>query len=133
MDDHVWDSFRVYFFVLHAESRDFMPTAVDCSSGNGGGWAEEAWIAYPERDIPIGVFSDVGRGIAGCAVGTFAGYAIAIGADELNSVVLTHELLHVFGFSDEELVAVRYGMVIPPEWSAHMQREAKWFQTRSLQ
>ena len=106
-----------------------MPTTVDCSSGYGiRGWANQAWTAYSERDIPIGVFSDVGPEIAGCAVGTSAGYAIAIGADELNPVVLTHELLHVFGFSDEELAKVRYGMLIPPEWSARVRTRAKWFQ-----
>jgi len=131
MDDAVWDRFHVYFFVFHAQSRDFMPTTVDCSGGHSiRAWANEAWTAYPERDIPIGVFSDVGRGIAGCVIGAFAGYAIAIGADELNPAVLTHELLHVFGFSDEELAKVRYGMLIPPEWSARIQTRAKWFQMR---
>jgi len=34
MDDAVWDRFHVYFFVFHAESRDFMPTTVECSGGH---------------------------------------------------------------------------------------------------
>jgi len=135
MNDAVWDRFQVYFFVFHAEPRDFMPNSVDCSGGHGieASWTNEASTTYPERDIPIGLFSDVGYGIAGCTVGTLTGYSIAIGTDELNLAVLTHELLYVFGFSDKELATLRSGMMIPPEWSTQIQTSAKWFQMRAPQ
>ncbi len=140
MDDFIWDEFCVYFFVYHAEPRDFMPATVDCSSGytiSADGslgpeitWANEAWTEYPVRDIPMGIFSDVGLGIAGCTVDAGTRYVIAIRVDAYDPAVLLHELLHVFGFSEKELAAVRYGMAIPPEWSARIQTKAKWFQMK---
>jgi integrase len=45
------------------------------------------------------------------------------------SATLTHELLHVFGFTDQELGPyVRLDWVIPLDWRARIQEAAKWFQ-----
>jgi hypothetical protein len=133
MDEVIWGALCIRFFIYHAEARDFMPSAVDCSGGYAAldiAWANEAWAAYPERDIPIGVFRDVGPGVAGCAMVTGAGHAISIALEAYSAAVLSHELLHVFGFSEKELTMVKYGMVIPAEWSARIQARAKWFQMR---
>lgn len=133
MDEVIWGAFCIRFFVYHAEARDFMPSTVDCSGGHSApdvAWTSEAWAAYPERDIPVGIFHDVGQGIAGCAIVTGTGHAISIASESYTAAVLSHELLHVFGFSENELTMVRYGMVIPAGWSAHIQGRAKWFQMR---
>jgi hypothetical protein len=110
-----------------------MPLTVECSGGDIASdvaWANEAWAAYPERDIPVGIFFDVGHGVAGCAVVTGAGHAISIALEAYSAAVLSHELLHVFGFSEKELAMVRYGVVIPTEWSARIQARANWFRMK---
>jgi hypothetical protein len=135
MDDVIWSAFCVHFFIYRAEPRDSMPITVDCSRGNTiseMAWANEASAARPERDIRIGIFQDVGSGIAGCTMAAGTRYAVSIAVNAYTPAVLSHELLHVFGFSDEELTMVRYGIVIPPEWSARIQERAKWFQMRPI-
>jgi len=114
------------------------PATVDCSGGytisadrtlgSESAWANQAWIAYPERDISIGIFSDVGLGIAPCTMDTDTRYAIAIRTDAYNAAVLSHELLHVLGFSENEPAMTGHGMAVPSGWSARIQAKAKWFQ-----
>jgi hypothetical protein len=131
MNNVIWGPFCIRFFVYHAEARDFMPSTADCSHGytvSDVAWANEAWEAYPERDIPVGIFHDVGPGIAGCAMVTGTGHAISIALEAYSAAVLSHELLHVLGFSEKELTMVKYGILIPAEWSARIQARAKWFQ-----
>lgn len=137
MNEGTWEKMSIYFFIYHAEPRDFMPAIFDCAAADIA-WVDQAMAAYPERDIPIGIFVSVGSEAAACAVNISPRYAIAIPVQELRGaltemlpLLLSHELLHVFGFTDKELIVtvmLPSGLVIPPEWASRIQTKAKWFQ-----
>jgi hypothetical protein len=117
---------------------------------------------YPEGDIPVGIFPSVSifPSVFGESLGCFAESkdykAVAMvlnvterrvvlnesGTTVLGSVwevdvassamVLTHELLHVFGFSDKELEARNVyfpDSALPTEWIPRIQAAAKAFES----
>lgn len=132
-----WAKFHIYFWLYHAEPRDFMSKTDSCSSSYVVGsitWAEKAWFLFPGRDIPIGIFADVDHNkIWGCEFKTNSGSAISVYFRALykyGSQVLSHELLHVYGFSDEEIDRQmgHYVDLIPLAWLPRIQAHAKGFQ-----
>lgn len=187
MNDVQWADTGVYFFVRHAGSEDFMPggeycqdiASIVCSPGTYCGnvaswtpkfkdWAPKAWNLYPETDVPVGIFPDVGfefvsmkdlvdvegrKSFLGCVWGTepkldlTKGWVVvALGWDRLDpkdytrsvAMVLSHELLHVFGFSEEELgqspcLVSLCDFEIPTAWIPRIQAAAKAFETRPPQ
>ena len=142
MNEVIWDEFQVYFFVYHAEPAPFLPRADSCSNyyvtGQelGIGWAHAAWNTYPERDIPIGVFSNLDHNeFWGCQMSSTNEYAVALYSDALAdtrdaSQLLSHELLHVFGFTEYEIEEQMgyYVDTIPSAWLPRIQAQAEWFQ-----
>jgi hypothetical protein len=147
MNEEIWDQFHIYFFIYHASSESFVPETVPwdqeywvaCFSS---GWCGKAWNLYPERDIPIGIFSSVGPyNVAGWEVDTNQEHFIVTRMEYLHDSsfegrIISHELLHVFGFSDQDLAGGTHFLYdsadIPPDWSQRwserIQSSAKWFQ-----
>jgi cell division protein FtsB len=144
MNDVIWDKFQVYFFVYHAEPMSYIPQNYSCSnyyitgSRLGIAWGDAAWKAYPGPAIPIGIFADVDHNAFwGCEMNSTEEYAVAIYAGALAdtreaSQLLSHELLHVFGFSDDEIDKQmgNYVDVIPSAWLPQIQAQAKRFQMK---
>lgn len=142
MNDDIWDMFRVYFFVYHAEPASFIPQTYSCSnyyvtgSELGITWADTAWNTYPGRDIIVGIFADVDHSAFwGCEMSSTSEYAVSIYsgafADTRDaSQLLSHELLHVFGFAEDEIDRQMgsYVDAIPSAWLPRIQAHAKWFQ-----
>jgi hypothetical protein len=186
MNNVQWADTGVYFFIRHAGSEYFMPESEYCEdiaskacppdmplclSGmtpKFKDWAPKAWNLYSERDIPVGIFLNVGfeyvsledlfaqqkqRPILGCEWETepkldlTKGWVVvALGWGRLDpkdytrsaAVVLSHELLHIFGFSEEELrqspcLVNLCDSSIPAIWIPRIQAAAKAFETRPPQ
>jgi ElaB/YqjD/DUF883 family membrane-anchored ribosome-binding protein len=136
MDDVIWDPLRIYFFVYAAQKEDFMPRVVPC--GYGGGVVDfDQSLLYPPPHIAVDVVESITEGNAGAASGcTFASsnrYLVAITVGHgvvYESQVLTAEMLHVFGFSDQQEQQANewYSDIIPISWIPQIQEHAKWFQ-----
>ncbi|MGB9022409.1 MAG: hypothetical protein WCC94_03125 [Candidatus Bathyarchaeia archaeon] len=129
MNDAIWDRFQVYYFIYHAEPQAFMPLTTDhyCQ----GAWIDRALKLYSVRDIPVGIFSDLGKGKIGEIAGCEVNHVIALDANYVNEHVLSHELLHVLGFSEKELSKMTgfdYTNIIPIAWFARIQTNARRFQ-----
>lgn len=150
MNEKIWAQFRVYFFVYHANAEKYMPTMTDCNTAFGVGvfdvWVNTASAEYPGRDIPVGLFVDLGgpRTGSGVYMGCEVGHAIAMYGAEFTVFgrtgdagrMLAHEILHVFQFTDSQLSEetglgndspVKSDMV-PLAWSQQIQSNAQLFQ-----
>jgi len=143
MNDNIWANFHVYFFIRDAEPRDFVPASEICISGlTLATWGRQALALFDGNDIPVLLVSyiageDVNEVIAGCAL--TSGYpliflslsaleGISLIVEEW-AVILSHEILHLFGFSDKELYlpcGIR-ACVIPAEWTNRIQEGARRF------
>jgi hypothetical protein len=130
MNDAIWDRFQVYYFIFHAEPQGFMPLTTDhyCE----GAWRDRALKLYSVTDIPVGIFSDLGKGNVGKIAGCEVDHVIGLDENYVNEYVLSHELLHVLGFSDKEISKemgdVNYTSIIPLAWFARIQANARKFQ-----
>lgn len=142
-----WAPLSIYFFVYHARLEVWIPLTYKCSGS--WTWSERATHLYPERDIPVGIFQQSLDNSAGCASVIPESKVIAIDAlstglllpaeiwdrnpskvlgGPIVGLILVHEQLHVFGFSDKETEALGVWQAIPPVWYARIQVAAKWFQ-----
>jgi len=129
MNKAIWDRFQVYYFIYHAEPQAFMPlTADDCQ----GAWRDRALMLYSATDIPVGIFSDLGKSKIGKIFGCTVDHVIGLDVNYVNEHVLSHELLHVLGFSEKEISkdmsGFDYTSIIPIAWFARIQINARKFQ-----
>jgi len=185
MNDVQWANTGVYFFIRHAAPEYFIRASeacVDlsiyqcyeaiqfCALLNPAGhprfdeWAPKGWELYPEKDIPVGIFSSVGTDqtgapLQGCVWESKKPYWIVVAVAfnvgerrvvmnttggtvltsewqidiESSAMLMTHELLHVFGFSDDELRAQNLYTpysALPTAWIPRIQAAAKAFETK---
>jgi hypothetical protein len=109
-------------------------------------WVNQAWKLYEGRDVPVGLFNDVSGGGPygyGCAVPTHGRGAVIMTKFASHpwfnehwyvsgaAYILTHELLHVFGFTDTEMdKEMPYSSfdTVPSTWMIRIQEAAQWFQ-----
>ncbi len=135
MNEVIWADFKVYFFIYHAEPQTFMPKTSDCHQQ--ASWALRASEVYQARDIPIGVFMDVGSGYAGCAMWGQLSY-ISISVEYFNPIeviygsqLLSHELLHAMCQVSDSRINSEMGLgakdYIPWSWREMIQTHATWF------
>lgn len=121
-DSDTWQPAKIYFWIRYEGPEQFMPTTGDCDITNPSfpHWGDQAWNLYSGSDIPVGVFSDLKvaagttEAVEACE-GTHGGqYVISLRWLWLQvdrSLLLTHEMMHVLGFSDEEIDALN------PSWN----------------
>jgi len=127
--NRIWDPLHIYFFIYHAGEAD-LPKNQACSGVPS--WATQAWTMYPGNDIPIAIFSGftlLGTKGIGCAwpdahvIAVVESYVYA-------ETVLTHEVAHIFGVSDEAMGPLAHQPidVIPSSWYGRLETAAEWFQ-----
>jgi hypothetical protein len=130
----LWEEVGIYFFLYHAEPADFVPYTDFCLQGALPTWGKTAWNLYPERDIPVGIVWSVGTKYAGCAnipdshnnalrfivLGYQAMFWQRGGASDL----LAHEILHIFGLSEEQ----DHVYLIDTKLYPKICSSAEWFQ-----
>lgn len=136
-----WDAAHIYFWIRYAGPEKFIPDTGDCgfTVDTFKQWGHHAWILYTGSDIPIGIFSGLKKAIrppAGCAAAYNGEYAISVKWDsfeKMHSLLLTHEICHVLGFSEAEINIVDptgYGDILqfPSEWIDRIKAAARQFQ-----
>jgi len=179
MNDVEWAGSGMYFFIRHAAPEQLMSDTWGpaCTMPSNiwpkpdvfkwQPWGAEAWQLFPEKDIPVGIFDNVGTNENGSTIGgcvlkygkteqvvvaialSMSEYPVTVNTTEgpksgrelqlnveASAGLLTHELLHVFGFSDEELIAkIMYDprSALPTEWIPRIQAAAKAFETNPPQ
>jgi hypothetical protein len=96
-----WDGAHVYYFLYHASAQSFIPSIAHLCDLDQ--WMARAKALYPGPDIPITIIGNTySDKWAGCAFLKQSGVALKW-LDMSDVSVLTHELLHNFGFDDELL------------------------------
>lgn len=134
--NHEWDPLHIYFFIYHAAEADWLPLQQGC--GGTASWATRAKSMYSGNDIPIAIFPGptLSGGSAGGLMPPAGGCAwvdahvIAVAEYYADIATLTHELCHIFGFSDEDMGPLGYHPIylIPSSWYGPLEAGAKWFQ-----
>lgn len=137
MNDVEWKGVRIYFFIDHAGPASFMPTTDTCSSGFGRSWGPHASVMYPQNDIVVGILRGFSDGYDGCAVlnGRYLAITLSNSAAEAAGT-LTHEILHLFGYTDEQLgpyssewsgIPLAWTRGVPVAWALQVQAHARAF------
>jgi len=141
-----WDSLGIFFVIVAAQPEEFMPLDDNCRRTTLASWGSKAHLFYPENDIPIGIFRSVGQSNPACTSMSYImvdGIAYAFLDDNAFTKnffiwpwnltragrVLGHELVHIFGFTDDEIRAhpeMQSGSV-PLEWQERLRQNAKLF------
>jgi hypothetical protein len=119
-----WNQARVYYFLYHANAASFIPEYADLCSLDQ--WINRAKALYPGPDIPITIIANTNSHWAGCASKGQSGVALIHGA-EYDTTLLTHELLHNFGFG-EEVLQHQAVTPIPSTYYARIQNAARQYQ-----
>ena len=119
-----WDGVHVYYFLYHASAQSFIPAIAHLCDLDQ--WMDRAKALYSGPDIPITIISNTySDDWAGCAFVKDSGVAVKwLYISDVS--VLTHELLHNFGFDDELLqhLPVDY---IPTTYYARIQSAARQY------
>jgi len=158
INNEEWEEYHVYYFIYHAQTADFMPETDKCERTKSASlesleWGSRAWALDPEElDVPVGLFRHFDdRSVAGCCymnsekrAGAFQFIAIDAylggvlpeygdGRTDYVSILkaanlYTHELLHFWGFSENDLTGISGvgGMLhIPIAWLPKIQSAAQ--------
>lgn len=144
IDEEQWDPVHIYFFVYHAEPKEWMPTSYTCLGSGPSPWTQTAADSFRGTDIPVGLFQRNTGASAGCAyweenvialdTSSLASFLVssrdvAWASLDAPAIVLTHELLHVIGrLTDQQIEQNYYPAAIAPEWYSRLQTNARKFQ-----